>query len=453
MHLHILGICGTFMGGIALLARDLGHKVTGSDSNIYPPMSDQLEATDIELIAGYNPLQLEPAPDLTIIGNSLSRGNECVEYVLKAGLRYTSGPQWLAENILIGRHVMAVSGTHGKTTTTSMLAWILESAGLQPGFLVGGIAENFGLSAHRGSGSFFVVEADEYDTGFFDKRSKFIHYHPATLVIGNIEYDHADIFDDIGAIKREFHHLIRTIPATGKIIIKADDREIQDVLEMGCWTPVEGFGIESGSWRANPVKQDFSEFEVSCNGAPAGLVKWELIGRHNAENALAAIAASRQADILPADACTALARFKSVKRRLQKLAETGGITVYDDFAHHPTAIRVTLEALRRNVGRQRIIVIMEPRSNTMKLGIHGENLPRSLLEADLAIIYQASNTIINHDMVARILGAKASVSGDIEEIIELVLGYTRPGDHVVIMSNGGFENIHQRLIARLPHAG
>ena len=386
MHLHILGICGTFMGGIALLARDSGFDVSGSDMNVYPPMSDQLRAAGIEIMEGYHAEHLRPSPDLIIIGNALSRGNECIEYILDQGLPFTSGPRWLAEHTLAGRHVLAVAGTHGKSTTTGMLAWILDAAGRNPGFLVGGVPENFGVSARPPGSDLFVIEADEYDCAFFDKRSKFIHYSPKTLIINNIEYDHADIFSDMAAVRREFHHLIRIVPAGGKIIVNESDKETKTVLAMGCWTPTETFGMNSAIWTAVPLSEDFSRFQVYHHEDMAGVIQWDLIGSHNAENALAAIAAAFNAGVEPDMAVSALHAFKNIKRRLQKLSTTGGISIYDDFAHHPTAIRATLNALRKRVGEERIITVLEPRSNTMKLGVHRDSLGTALSGSDAVIL-------------------------------------------------------------------
>jgi len=449
MNIHILGICGTFMGGIALLARELGHQVSGSDTNVYPPMSTQLQQTGIRLYDGYTSGPLESRPDLIIIGNALSRGNPAVEYVLNKGLRYTSGPQWLLENILIGRHVFAVSGTHGKTTTTAMLAWVLDFAGKKPGFLIGGVAENFGVSARLGAQDCFVVEADEYDTAFFDKRSKFIHYRPQTLIINNIEFDHADIFGDIADIIREFRRLIRVVPSAGQIIYKQDDPQIKAVLEAGCWSSSIGFGAESAEWQLRENKADISDFDVLHNGCVLTSVKWGLIGRHNAENALAVIAAATQFGIEPATSAKALASFKSVKRRLQRLAQIQGITIYDDFAHHPTAIRVTLNALRASVGRGRIFAVFEPRSNTMKLGVHKDMLAGSLLEADKVIAYQPAKMGWDLHEALGALADKYQVFTQIDRILDYLLVELNDGDHVLIMSNGSFESLHERLIKRL----
>lgn len=450
MQIHILGICGTFMGGLALLARQLGYTVSGSDKNIFPPMSDQLANAGIELIEGYSASQLNASMDsIIIIGNALSRGNECVEFILNEGLKYTSGPQWLAEHVLADRHVLAVAGTHGKTTTSSILAWILESAGKQPGFLIGGVAENFGLSARLGDSELFVIEADEYDTAFFDKRSKFIHYRPKTLLINNIEFDHADIFADMGAIRREFHHMIRTLPAQGQIVLRQDDTEISRIIEMGCWTPRVSFGIGAGDWTAEPLADDYCRFCIKHNGEEVGQVEWDLIGKHNCENALAALTTAAQLGLEPADACRALTDFKSVKRRLQRLACVNDITVYDDFAHHPTAIETTLHGLRMNVGRQRIITILEPRSNTMKMGVHQDSLAQALSESDQVMLYQAENIKLDLNRISAEIGDKCRIYTQIEEIIQAAATQSRAGDHIVIMSNGAFDNIHQRLIERL----
>ncbi len=449
MRVHILGICGTFMGGIALLARELGYEVSGSDANVYPPMSTQLQEQGITLTEGYDPAQLDPAPDVVIIGNAMSRGNACVEYILNHGLRYTSGPQWLHDNVLHGRHVLAVSGTHGKTTTTSMLAWILEQAGLNPGFLVGGIPANFGISARLGRKDYFVIEADEYDTAFFDKRSKFIHYSPKTLIINNIEFDHADIFADIAAIRREFHHLVRIVPDHGLIVALENDEEIQKVISMGCWTPVEYFGAGDARWQAKPLADDFSEFDIMIDNQPGGIVRWDLIGRHNAYNALAAAAAAAHAGITAGEVCEALAGFKSVKRRLEHLAEVKGIHVYDDFAHHPTAIRETLAALRHRAGKNRIIAIMEPRSNTMKLGVHKETLAGSFKEADKVIFYQPANIGWNISDQTRSIEGKRAVFDSIDAIIEYTIKQTQSGDQIVFMSNGGFGGIQLKMIERM----
>lgn len=445
MRIHILGICGTFMGGIALLARALGHEVSGSDANVYPPMSAQLAGQGITLLEGYDPVHLDPAPDLVIIGNALSRGNPAVEYILNNDLKFISGPQWLNENVLQGRHVLAVSGTHGKTTATSILAWILEVGGLNPGFLIGGIAENFGCSARLGGTDYFVVEADEYDTAFFDKRSKFIHYRPSTLIINNIEFDHADIFPDLAAIRREFHHLVRIVPDHGLIIARQGDVEISKVLDMGCWTPVEYFGERDARWISKPLRDDYSEFEIKIDDTPGGVIRWDLIGRHNADNALAATAAANHVGIDSGVVCEALADFKSVKRRLEQLAIINGVTVYDDFAHHPTAIRATLAALRQRVVQQRIIAIMEPRSNTMRKGVHQDTLADSFTDADQVLLYQPEDLTWDLARCTNSLGQRRQVFTDIDTIIIKAVGMAQPGDHIVIMSNGDFGGIHHRL--------
>ncbi len=450
MHLHILGICGTFMGGIALLARALGHQVSGSDANVYPPMSTQLQAAGIALMEGYQPEHLQPAPDVVVVGNAMSRGNPAVEYMLDRGLPYTSGPQWLAEHVLQGRWVLAVAGTHGKTTTAGMLAWLLEQAGLSPGFLIGGVPENFGVSARLGEDPFFVVEADEYDTAFFDKRSKFVHYRPRTLVLNNLEFDHADIFEDLAMIQRQFHHLVRTVPSQGLILAPLNDGNIHEVLDMGCWTPVEYFDpeIEAG-WHAERVAPDSHAFDVICEGERVGRVEWPLIGRHNLANALAALAAARHAGVPPASAIPALAGFKNVKRRMELRGEVGGVRVYDDFAHHPTAIESTLQGLRRQVDGARIIALLEPRSNTMKLGVHAQQLAQSLEAADRVLVFQPPG--LSWDLAAALgpLGAKAELFLDTQEMVRRVLELAAPGDHLLVMSNGGFEGIHQRLLDAL----
>ncbi len=449
MKIHILGICGTFMGGIALLARELGHEVAGSDSNVYPPMSTQLQQSGITLYDGYAADPLESnAPDIVIIGNALSRGNPAVEYVLNSGLSYTSGPQWLLEHVLAGRHVLAVSGTHGKTTTTAMLAWVLEYAGKNPGFLIGGVAENFGVSARLGGDSCFVVEADEYDTAFFDKRSKFIHYRPNTLIINNIEFDHADIFGDIIDIIREFRRLVRVVPANGQIIHKQGDPHINTVFESGCWTPTVGFGASNAAWQAQANKPDMSGFGITHNGHAAASVNWDLIGQHNAENALAVMAAAARLNISPELSAEALGQFKSVKRRLQRLAVVNGVSVYDDFAHHPTAIRVTLNALRASVGNERIYAVFEPRSNTMKMGTHRDTLAGALVEADEVIACQPEKMAWDLQDALSAL-AKLHVFTGTAAIIDYLLGQLRPGDHVLIMSNGSFGGLHNDLIRRL----
>ncbi len=450
MHLHILGICGTFMGGIALLARALGHRVSGSDANVYPPMSTQLEAAGIELMEGYHPEHLQPVPDVVVVGNAMSRGNPAVEYLLNQGLPYTSGPQWLSEQVLQGRWVLAVAGTHGKTSTASMLAWLLEDAGLSPGFLIGGVPENFGVSARLGESPFFVVEADEYDTAFFDKRSKFVHYRPRTLVLNNLEFDHADIFDDLLMIQRQFHHLVRTVPSQGRIVAPLNDGNIHEVLDMGCWTPVEYFDpeIEAG-WHAEAASADGHCFDVICEGERAGRVDWSLIGSHNVANALAALAAARHAGVPAEQAIASLTGFRNVKRRMELRGEVHGIRVYDDFAHHPTAIATTLEGLRRQVGKARIIALLEPRSNTMKMGVHAQLLADSLTAADQVLVFEPPD--LRWDLAAALspLGAYAERFSDTAELVRRVVELAVPGDHLLVMSNGGFEGIHQRLLDAL----
>ena len=453
MKIHILGICGTFMGGIALLARTLGHEISGSDANVYPPMSTQLREQGIELMNGYDPAHLQPAPDLVIVGNTMSRGNSLVEYVLNNKLPYISGPQWLSEHILETRHVLAVSGTHGKTTTSGMLCWILESAGLDPGFLVGGVPQNFGVSARLGSqlgeNDYFIVEADEYDTAFFDKRSKFIHYHPDTLIINNIEYDHADIFADIAAIRREFHHMVRIVPGNGLIIARQGDTQISQVMEMGCWSPIEYFGEAEAEWIVDPLTDDFSQFNVLYNTEIVGTVHWDLIGQFNAENALAAIAAANHIKVRPAQACEAFQTLKNVKRRLECLAKINQVTVYDDFAHHPTAIRATLKALRQKVKDQRIIAIMEPRSNTMRQGVHQETIADALAEADQIYLYEANDLAWDLSKSTSSLGNKVNVMQSIDNIATTVASLAQADDHILIMSNGNFSGLQQKLIEKL----
>ncbi|OEC44140.1 UDP-N-acetylmuramate:L-alanyl-gamma-D-glutamyl-meso-diaminopimelate ligase [Pseudomonas sp. 1D4] len=448
MHIHILGICGTFMGSLAVLAKELGHRVTGSDANVYPPMSTQLEAQGIELMQGYDPAHLEPAPDLVVIGNALSRGNPAVEHVLNKGLPYVSGPQWLADHVLQGRWVMAVAGTHGKTTTTSMLAWVLEHAGMSPGFLIGGVPQNFGVSARLGGTPFFVVEADEYDSAFFDKRSKFVHYRPRTAILNNLEFDHADIFPDLAAIERQFHHLVRTIPGEGLIIHPTAESALVRVLGMGCWTPVQTTG-EGGQWRARLLSEDGSRFEVLFEGQVAGTVDWSLTGQHNVANALATLAAARHVGVVPELGVAALSAFQSVKRRMEKVAEVRGVTVYDDFAHHPTAIATTLDGLRKRVGDAPVIAVIEPRSNSMKLGAHRDGLPESVKLADQVFWYAPPN--LGWDLAATVAGSSVPtrVCDSLETIIEGVKALAVPGTQVVIMSNGGFGGLHGKLAQAL----
>ncbi|MFA0038309.1 UDP-N-acetylmuramate:L-alanyl-gamma-D-glutamyl-meso-diaminopimelate ligase [Vibrio sp. 10N.261.52.A1] len=452
MHIHILGICGTFMGGAAVLARQLGHKVTGSDANVYPPMSTLLESQGIEIIEGFDPSQLEPRPDLVVIGNAMSRGNPCVEYVLDNNLRYTSGPQWLQEFLLHDRWVLAVSGTHGKTTTSSMLAWILEDCGYAPGFLVGGVLGNFGISARLGDSMFFVVEADEYDSAFFDKRSKFVHYHPRTLVMNNLEFDHADIFDDLEAIKRQFHHLVRTVPGNGRIFSPKQDTAIQDVLLRGCWSETESSG-EAGDWDAKKLVKDGSQFEVYFQGECVGTVVWDLVGDHNVNNALMAIAAARHVGVTPDLACESLAKFINTKRRLEFKGEVAGVSVYDDFAHHPTAIELTLGGLRNKVDSKKIIAVLEPRSATMKRGVHKETLADSLKQADSTYLFQPDNIDWSVQDVADACHQPAHVSDDMDVFVAKIVSEAQAGDQILVMSNGGFGGIHQKLLDALALKG
>jgi UDP-N-acetylmuramate: L-alanyl-gamma-D-glutamyl-meso-diaminopimelate ligase len=456
LHIHILGICGTFMGGLALLARELGYSVSGSDQGIYPPMSTQLSTSGIQLFDGYSASNLDHQPDLVVIGNAMSRGNKEVEAVLNLGIPYTSGPQWLLEHVLQGRHVLAVAGTHGKTTTSSMLAWILDDADLEPGFLIGGIAQDFGISARLGKQPFFVVEADEYDSAFFDKRSKFVHYRPRTAILNNLEFDHADIFDDLGAIQKQFHHLLRTIPGDGLIIAPANDEAIQQTLEMGCWTPlqttcVDGLSkqstIENTDWYA--VETSATDFDVFHNAVKQGEVQWTHTGQHNRQNGLAAIVAANHIGVNPQQAISALNSFKGVKRRLEVIGEHQGVTLYDDFAHHPTAITLTLEGLRAKVGEtSRIIAILEPRSNTMRMGIHASTLADSVAAADLAFIYKPEDLNWELDQIV-VDHPSIQVFNSIQLIVQALVEMAQPEDHWVFMSNGGFGGIYQQVLSKL----
>ena len=464
MHIHILGICGTFMGGLAALAREAGHRVTGCDAGVYPPMSDQLRALGIDLIEGFGADQLALQPDVFVVGNTVSRSRldngtakfPLIEVILDAGAPYTSGPQWLAEHVLQGRHVLAVAGTHGKTTTTAMLSWILERAGLQPGFLVGGVPLNFGVSARLGQGWPFVIEADEYDTAFFDKRSKFVHYRPRTAVLNNLEFDHADIFDNLAAIERQFHHLVRTVPATGRVVVNGLEESLARVLHQGCWSEVRSFGAAVSDFSALGEPHDF---EVLLAGKAVARVQWSLTGVHNQLNALAAIAAAEHVGVSPADAAAALASFENVKRRMEVRAsialasEVGGapVTIYDDFAHHPTAIRTTLNGLRRKVGGARILAVFEPRSNTMKLGTMKAQLPWSLEEADLAFCHGGGLGWDAHEALAS-MGDKAQVAPTIDALASMVAAAARAGDQIVCMSNGGFGGVHDKIAALLQGA-
>lgn len=457
MHIHILGICGTFMGGVAALAREAGHRVTGCDANVYPPMSDQLRALGIDLIEGFGEDQMALKPDLFVIGNVVKRGTPLMEAILEAGARYVSGPQYLAEHVLQGRHVMAVAGTHGKTTTTSMLAWILEHAGLKPGFLVGGVPQNFGISARTGdlgaqaAGSGrapFVIEADEYDTAFFDKRSKFVHYGPRTAILNNLEFDHADIFPDLAAIETQFHHLVRTMPRSARLVVNAREESLQRVLDRGCWSEVQRFGArkeEPGAWRA---RGEPDAFDVLLGSMKVARVEWSLLGEHNQLNALAAIAAAEHVGVRPEAAAEALAAFESVRRRMELRGEAGGVKVYDDFAHHPTAIRTTIDGLRRKVGEARILAVFEPRSNTMKLGTMKAQLPWALEEADLSFCHAGGLGWDPREALAP-LGPRAAVCDAIDPLVDAVLRAARPGDHLLCMSNGGFGGVHAKLLERL----
>jgi UDP-N-acetylmuramate: L-alanyl-gamma-D-glutamyl-meso-diaminopimelate ligase len=441
MHIHILGICGTFMGGIAAIAKQAGYRVTGCDANVYPPMSTQLEAQGIELIEGFGIEQLELKPDVFVIGNVVSRGNTLMEEILDQGLPYVSGPQWLADTLLRDKWVLGVAGTHGKTTTTSMLAWILEYAGLTPGFLIGGVPQNFGISARITESPFFVIEADEYDTAFFDKRSKFVHYHPRTAILNNLEFDHADIFADLNAIETQFHHLVRTVPGNGLVVSNGREEALQRVIQRGCWTPVEKFGSDDG-WNIDDQEL------VTLDGKPQGMLQWELFGEHNRMNALAALAAARHAGVPVAQGLAALAEFKNVKRRMEVRGTVNGITVYDDFAHHPTAIDTTVAGLRRKVRAARILAVLEPRSNTMKLGVMKDALPGSLKDADLTFCY-AGNLGWDARGALAPMGDKAVVKDDLNELVEAIAAAAQSGDQILVMSNGGFGGIHEKLLKRL----
>ena len=446
MHIHILGICGTFMGGVALLARAAGHTVTGCDANVYPPMSTQLQEQGIGLTEGYDPAQLALAPDMFVIGNAISRGNPLLEVILDQGLPYVSGPQWLAEHVLAGRWVLAVAGTHGKTTTTSLLAWMLEEAGLNPGFLIGGVPKNFGVSARLTDSSFFVIEADEYDTAFCDKRSKFVHYRPRTLILNNLEFDHADIFNDLGAIETQFHHLVRTLPGLARIVVNGREESLKRVLAHGCWSELEWFNDAAG-WSVCTGLQD-AEAVFALQGCELGRVDLPLAGAHNRENALAAVAAARHVGVVPEQAIASLARFAGIRRRLEVCGVAGGVTVYDDFAHHPTAIALTVQGLRRRCMQGRIIAVLEPRSNTMKLGVMKDALPGSLAEADVVFCYTNS---LEWDVAQALapMGRKARCHADLEGLVKDVAVTAQPGDHVLVMSNGGFGGVHQKLLAAL----
>lgn len=459
MHIHILGICGTFMGGLAVLAKEAGHTVTGCDANVYPPMSTQLEAQGITLTQGFEPSQVEIKPDLFVIGNVVSRGNPLMEEILNRGLPYVSGPQWMGENILQDKWVLSVAGTHGKTTTSAMLAWVLEHAGYQPGFLIGGVPMNFGISARLGSDGqggpspFFVIEADEYDTAFFDKRSKFVHYRSRTAVLNNLEYDHADIFPDLGAIETQFHHLVRTVPGIGRVIVNGREVALQRVLARGCWSEREDFGVAAGQPGWSLQTHEDGRFEVFFAGQSQGTVAWSLTGEHNRMNALAAIAAARHVGVPAGQAIEALGAFQSVKRRMELRGSANGVAVYDDFAHHPTAIATTVAGLRKKVGAARILAVLEPRSNTMKLGTMKEALPGSLTEADLVFGFgaQSGRDALGWDLAEALapLGQKAAAFHDLDALVQAVKAAAQPGDHVLVMSNGGFGGVHQKLLDAL----
>ena len=445
-HLHILGICGTFMGGLAAIARQAGLRVTGCDANVYPPMSSQLAALGIELTEGYGAGQLALAPDLWVIGNVVTRGNPLMEAILDSGRRYVSGPQWLAEHVLAGRHVLAVAGTHGKTGTAAMLAWILEHAGRKPGFLIGGLPANFGVSARLGESDLFVIEADEYDTAFFDKRSKFVHYGAKTTVLNNLEFDHADIFDDLAAIERQFHNFVRILPSSGLIVLNGKDEDLERVLTQGCWTPVERFGTESG-WQAGAPDAD-QGFEVRLQGRTLGRVRWTQAGEHNRLNALAAIAAARHVGVEPAAAIEALASYQGVRRRLELRGTARGVSIYDDFAHHPTAIAAALEGLRSMAGTARILAVLEPRSNTMKLGVMKDRLAARLAGADRVYVY-AAGLGWDAGTALKPLGERARSFEQLDALVAAIAAEARPGDHVLVMSNGAFGGVHGKLLAAI----
>src|SRR5690242_19692874 len=453
MHLHILGICGTFMGGIAAIAKAAGHRVTGSDRNVYPPMSTQLEALGIELTQGFDAAQLKPAPDVVVVGNVMTRGVPVVEALLDSGIPYTSGPEWLAREVVRDVHVLGVAGTHGKTTTSSMLAWILEYAGLDPGFLIGGVPGNFPVSARLGGRRFFVIEAVEYDTAFFDKRAKFVHYRPRTVVLNNLEFDHADIYENLGAIQKQFHHLVRTVPGSGRILWNASDENLVATLKMGARTPREGFSrapANGVTWSLDVEDGgDFSKFVVLESGKPAGTVRWSLLGAHNAENALAAIGAARHVGVTVAQSTAALAEFRGVKRRMELRGEVQGVSVYDDFAHHPTAIAYTIDGLRRKVGDKRIVAVLEPRSATMKMGVHRDTLGPSLSGADAVWMFAPPDLGWDADAVVTSLGGKGRLARSLDELVDGLAGKTRAGDQVLIMSNGGFGGLHGKLLDAL----
>ena len=448
-HIHILGVCGTFMGGVAIIAKQMGYRVTGSDINVYPPMSTFLTENGIEIIPHFETSQLQPAPDMVIVGNAMKRGNPCVEYILDNQLPYTSGPQWLHDNVLRERWVLAVSGTHGKTTTTGMLAWILEQNGLSPSFLIGGIAGNFGVSARLGESNFFVIEADEYDTAFFDKRSKFVHYNPKTLIINNLSFDHADIFDDLKAIQRQFHHMIRIIPSSGLILSDKTEQSVKETLDMGCWSHKQFLGEEQ-DWYAQRISNDCTHFAIFHKGKKTAEVNWSIVGQHNMHNALMAIAATHHAGVSVENACAALATFVNAKRRLEVKGEVNGITVYDDFAHHPEAIQATLTALRDKIGGSvRILAVLEPRSNTMKMGIHKDDIAPSLVRADYVFVLQPDNIPWDVSDITNKCLQPAKWTANLERLVDMVVAEAQPTDHILVMSNGSFGGIHQKLLDKL----
>ena len=454
MHVHILGICGTFMGGIAAIAKAAGHRVTGSDRNVYPPMSTQLQALGIDVVEGFDASQLKPAPDVVVVGNVMTRGQPVIEALLESTIPYASGPEWLSRAVLKDRWVLAVAGTHGKTTTSSLLAWILEYAGLSPGFLIGGVPANFDTSARLGKEPFFVIEADEYDTAFFDKRAKFVHYRPRTVILNNLEFDHADIYPDLASIQRQFHHLVRIVPGSGRIIWNAGDARLIETLAMGCWTPREGFSrdaVAHAEWTARTLSgaDDYSRFDVMQSGQARGTVEWDLIGSHNVENALAAIAAARHAGVPVEQSVEALKSFKGIARRMQVRGEVQGIKVYDDFAHHPTAIELTLDGLRRRVGKQRIVAVLEPRSNTMRMGVHREAIAPSLHAADEVWLYAPPDLGWDIGEILRPLENRGHSSASVDQLAAELTKTLRPGDHVLIMSNGGFGGLHGKLLEAL----
>jgi UDP-N-acetylmuramate: L-alanyl-gamma-D-glutamyl-meso-diaminopimelate ligase len=456
MHIHILGIGGTFMGGVAAIAKTAGFRVTGADLNVYPPMSNQLDALGIEFFQGYGAEQLDLRPDMVVVGNALSRGSPVVEAMLDRGIPYTSGPQWLAEQVLRDKHVIAVAGTHGKTTTTAMLTWILEHAGLEPGFLIGGVPSNFDATARLGNGPFFVIEADEYDTAFFDKRAKFVHYRPRTAILNNLEYDHADIYPDVASIRRQFNQLLRTVPAAGRVIVNGEDAELATTLSMGCWTPRETFAVAKAAaavhtdWSAHIAPGSAaSRFEVYFQGRAVAKIDWPLLGEHNVMNALAAIAAAGHVGVDAGRAAQALGLFSGVKRRMEVRGVIDRVTVYDDFAHHPTAIETTLRGLRARVGEARIVAVVEPRSNTMKLGVHRAQLAPALALADR--IWFLNSSDMGWDLPAAVaaLGTRASFAANVDALVKGLADDSQPGDHILVMSNGGFGGLHEKLIAAL----